>query len=278
MQSWTERSRAVLVAVYVAVPALVVGALSCVLVYVLAPVNVRVSGTVSLSVLAGNEYDHRLNAYASDLDAALASPPVDSAVQEALGGSGEVRGLRAERGDEASQVELELAATSERAGAAAVLAAGRTALFVLTLDRQQELLVREQSARQALQARLSAGEVLAGPAAGLDDPLQQARGRAVERALADLAEVQSDLAVVRELLAAEPFPGVSVDDVTPVSQLDRAVRTSLSGGLAAAFVGALLLHSRRVGRSVPTGPPRTDEGQLTPREAPATSGRAPAST
>lgn len=243
-------------AVYVVVPALVVGLLSA-LVYLVAPVDVRVSGTVSLSVLAGNEYAYKLNAYASDLDEALASPQVVRAVDEALGPSGHARGLRAERGQESSEVALEITATGKEDGAAALLAAGRTALRLLALQRQAELADRERSAAEALQARLAAGESLADPAQDPDlavlDLLRNARERAVDRAVADLADVQADLSVVRELLASDPVPGVSVDGVVTLSPLDRALRTSVSGGLAAAFIGATVLYYRSGGRAL--GPP-----------------------
>lgn len=252
-----RRQWAGVVAAYVAVPALVVGLLASVLAYSLARVDVRVSGKVSLSVLTGNTFDHRLNAWSADLDRALASPQVAQAVREALGGSGTVRGLRAERLAEASEVSLVLTASGEERGQAALLAAGRTALRMLATEREQELLAQERFARQNLGNRLAAGEQLAqgllpqDVAAERLNLLRTARQAAVDRAVADLADEQHDLAVVREVLVADPVPGVVVDDVTPLSPLGRALRTSAAGGLAAALVGAILLYARHGARLFP---------------------------
>lgn len=267
VQAWTRRPWTSLVLAYVAVPALVVATVASVLAYTSGRVDVRVSGTLSLSVLTGNEFDYRLNAYVSDLDTALASPAVDRAVDRALGGTGHVRGLRAERSDEASQISLELTAAGEQEGAAALLAAGRTALRLVAIEEERELVERQASVQRALETRLAAGERLAdAPLAvrvDLVDPLRDARERAVDLALRDLAEVEGDLAVVRELLTSGPVPGVTVDEVVPVNPLGRALRTSVTGGLAAALIGAVVLYARHGSRL--HGAPPAVPAHRTPR-------------
>jgi len=246
-------------------PAFVVAIVANVLAYTAGRVDVRVSGTLSLSVLTGNEFEYRLNAYVSDLDAALGSPEVDRAIEQALGGTGRVQGLRGERAGEASRVSLELTAAGEEQGAAALLAAGRTALRLVALQEQRELVARRASVQRALQTRLAAGERLAAaPLAvriDLVNPLRDARERAVDQALRDLAEVEGQLAVVRELLTASTVPGVSVDEVVPVDPLGRAVRTSATGGLAAALIGAVVLYARHGSRLHGAPPAQPDRGR-----------------
>ena len=265
MQSWTRRPWTWLLLAYVAVPALVVAIVANVLAYTAGRVDVRVSGTLSLSVLTGNEFEYRLNAYVSDLDAALGSPEVDRAIEQALGGTGRVQGLRGERAGEASRVSLELTAAGEEQGAAALLAAGRTALRLVALQEQRMLVARRASVQRALQTRLAAGERLAAaPLAvriDLVNPLRDARERAVDQALRDLAEVEGQLAVVRELLTASTVPGVSVDEVVPVDPLGRAVRTSATGGLAAALIGAVVLYARHGSRLHGAPPAQPDRGR-----------------
>lgn len=248
-----------------------VALLASVLAFRLGRADVRVSGTVSLSVLAGNEFDYLLNVYVSDFDEALASPEVTRAVQAAVR-PGAVRGLRGERTDEASEVSLVLTATSEQAGTTALLVAGRTALRVLAQEQEQELVAQESSVRQALERRLAAGEELADEPLDPDlldpdllDPLRAARERAVDRALADLAEVQGELAVVRELLSAQPVPGVRVDDVTQLDPVIRALRTSVSAGLAAALIGGLVLYARHGDRLLTPARTSSRRGPRPPR-------------
>lgn len=272
MSDGSRRSWVRAVLAYVLVPGLVVALLASVIAFRLGRADVRVSGTVSLSVLAGNEYDYLLNAYVSDFDEALASPQVTRAVQAAVG-PGAVRGLRGERADEASEVSLQLTATSERAGTTALLVAGGTALRLLAQDQEQELVEEESSVRQALERRLAAGERLADeppPPSVLDpdllDPLRAARERAVDRALADLAEVQGELAVVRELLSAQPVPGVRVDDVAHLDPVARALRTSVSAGLAAALFGGLVLYSRHGERLLAPARPSSRRAPRPPRD------------
>lgn len=244
------------VVAYVVVPTFVVGLLASVLSYEISRVDVRVAGTVSLSVLAGNEFDFKLNAWSADLDTALRSDAVRRAANTAVEDSAGVRDLRAERYGEASRVSVSLTANSEQAGAEALLAAGRTALRLVARQEEAELVELEQSSQQSLQARLAAGERLAE---GLPDTVveglpatlsrsksvRDARERSVDRALADLAEVQQELADVREVLGSDPLPGVSVDDVYAVSSIGRVLRTGLSAGLAVGLLGGLLLYARQ---------------------------------
>lgn len=262
------------IAAYVAMPALVVGLLTSLVTAKASRTDVRVAGTVSLSVLAGNEFDFNLNAWSADLDAALASGVVQRAVRAAATDTGEVRGLRAERIGHASQVSLSLSADSEQTGADALLAAGRTALLLVARDQEAQLIAAERFAQQSLQARLTAGERLtAGPPdaalEGLpatlsrEESVRDARERSINQALAELAQVQQELAVVRQVIGSDPLPGVNVDDVYAASLNPQVLRTGMSAGLAIGLLGGLLLYARRT-RSQPT-----EGGPVHPVAAPA---------